>query len=121
MSTLSGQSLHRIRIKDGRVKFAERIHVGKRIRYVHQHGDGRLVLWTDDNELIFLTIEEGAFITEFIEDHFEQSGYAASERQSIRSAVDSCMECHSFDPGDHAELGEGLQRADRCNKLRWVF
>ena len=101
MSTLSGQSLHRIRIKDGCVKFAERIHVGKRIRDVHQHSDGRLVLWTDEHEMIFLTIDEGGYITEFIDAHFEHSEYTEIQRQSIRDAVNSCMECHSFDPGDH--------------------
>jgi glucose/arabinose dehydrogenase len=101
MSTLRLQSLYRIRIEDERVKFAERIFVGKRIRYVQQHSDGRIVLWTDDHEMIFLTIDEEGFITEFIDDHFDEAGYSVTARQNIQDALESCMQCHSFDPGDH--------------------
>jgi cytochrome c2 len=101
MSTLRLQSLYRIRIEDERVKFAERIFVGKRIRYVQQHSDGRIVLWTDDHEMIFLKIDEEGFITEFIDDHFDEAGYSVTARQNIQDALESCMQCHSFDPGDH--------------------
>ncbi|MGZ8410727.1 MAG: hypothetical protein ACXWVS_12535 [Hyphomicrobium sp.] len=67
MSTLVDRSLHRIRIKDEHVEFAEGGFVGKRIRYVHQHGEGRLVLWTDDREIIFLNVDEHVFIVDFVD------------------------------------------------------
>lgn len=102
MGTLKDQSLHRIRIKDGRVMFAERIPVNKRIRYVHQHSDGRLVLWTDDKHIMFLDVDEGGFVAEFIDNYIEQSKYSDVERRKVKSALGLCRECHSFDPGDHA-------------------
>jgi cytochrome c2 len=102
MGTLKDQSLHRIRIKDGRVMFAERIPVNKRIRYVHQHSDGRLVLWTDDKHIMFLNVDEDGFIANFIDEYIEQAEYSDVEKRSIKSALRSCEECHSFDPGDHA-------------------
>ena len=54
VASLKERSLFRIRVKNERVLFAEKIKIGKRIRYVHQHNDGRVVLWTDDKYLIFL-------------------------------------------------------------------
>lgn len=101
MSTLRDQSLHRIRVQDGRVLFAERIHIGKRIRYVHQHGDGRIVLWTDNNEIVFLTADEQGFGKEFVDRYFESREYADTEKERIESALDACMECHSLESGDH--------------------
>jgi hypothetical protein len=66
MATLKDRALYRIRIRDDRVLFAERIPIGERIRYVHQHNDGRLVLWTDSRKLIFLSIAERRFVTDFV-------------------------------------------------------
>ncbi|MGZ9143772.1 MAG: PQQ-dependent sugar dehydrogenase [Candidatus Binatia bacterium] len=100
--TLKDQSLYRIHIHDKRVMFAERIPVNKRIRYVHQHSHGRLVLWTDDNHIIFLSVDERRFTTEFIDRHIESSGYSDLEKRKVESAVNSCRQCHSFDPGDQA-------------------
>lgn len=102
MATLKDQSLHRIRIKGGRVMLAERIPVGKRLRYVHQHTDGRIVIWTDDNRIMFLNVDKGGFIAEFIDNYVDHSEYSEAEKRRVKSAVGLCEECHSFDPGDHA-------------------
>ncbi|MDH3254814.1 MAG: PQQ-dependent sugar dehydrogenase [Acidobacteriota bacterium] len=101
MATLAGKSLFRIRVRDDRVVFAERIEIGKRIRYVHQHSDGRLVLWTDDKSLIFLTVAVQSFVTEFMDDYIANADYDDIQRNQIKVALGRCMECHSFEPRVH--------------------
>jgi hypothetical protein len=54
VGSLKAGTLFRLRETDGRILFAEPIEIGERIRYVHQHTDGRIVLWTDDGELVFV-------------------------------------------------------------------
>ena len=99
MASLGRKSIFRIRVKDDRVVFAERIKIGKRIRYVHQHSDGRLVLRTDEKYLIFLTPAEQSFVAEFIEGYIADASYDDTQRNQIEVALGSCMECHSFEPG----------------------
>jgi cytochrome c2 len=98
MGTLSGQSLHRIRIRDERVKFVEPIPVGKRLRHVHQHQDGRLVIWTDDHYLIFMTVSDNTFFNDFVDDYFEARGYDTEQSRKVSAALEGCMQCHSFEP-----------------------
>ena len=54
VASLVGESLYRVRIREGRVVFAEPIAIGKRIRDVIEGPDGRIVLWTDDASLVSL-------------------------------------------------------------------
>ena len=54
VATLKDASLRRLRLVDNRVVYDEPIRIGAQVRYVHQHTDGRIVLWTDNQELIFL-------------------------------------------------------------------
>ncbi len=46
--------LVRIRIEDGRAIFAEPIRIDGRIRDVAEGSDGRILVWTDENDLMFL-------------------------------------------------------------------
>ena len=103
MASLKGKSLFRIRVKDDRIVFAERIQIGRRIRYVHQHSDGRLVLWTDYQNLIFLTAAKQSLVAKFIQDYIANAGYDDTRRNQIEGALGSCMECHSFEPGVHTD------------------
>jgi cytochrome c2 len=98
MGTLADQSLHRIRIVNGRALHAERIPVGHRIRHLHQHSDGRLVLWTDDHYIIFLEISPRSFVSDFIEDHFEGRTLDANFARRVHTALENCMQCHSLEP-----------------------
>ncbi len=100
MASLKALSLYRIRIRDNRVMFAERIRIGKRIRYAHQHTDGRLVLWTDDKTLIFLTVSRRN--ASRLEDQIAKADYDDDQRRRVRQALLACMECHTFEPGVHA-------------------
>jgi cytochrome c2 len=52
VSSLRAVSLFRIRIVDQRVVFAEPIEIGQRIRSLVEGLDGRLVLWTDDHDIV---------------------------------------------------------------------
>ena len=100
MSSLRAQSLYRIRVRGERVLFAEHIAVGHRIRYVHQHGDGRLVLWTDDKRLIFLRPDTETFIARFVQSFIEhRTDWTDAQRNQFEATLGSCMECHSFEPG----------------------
>jgi len=99
MATLKDQSLYHIRVVDNHVQFAERILIGKRIRYALVHGDGRLVLWTDDHKLIFLSIVDRRFMAGFIDEAMSRAGYSPERRGQIAQALDKCMMCHSFIPG----------------------
>ena len=49
VGSLREQSLYRIRLNGDAVTYVEQIWYGKRIRAVHEHTDGRLVVWSDDN------------------------------------------------------------------------
>ena len=46
--------LNRIRIEDKRVVFAEPIRISGRIRDVTEGADGRILVWTDENDLMFI-------------------------------------------------------------------
>jgi cytochrome c2 len=99
MASLAAESLFRIRVGAAGVQFTEQIRLGKRIRYVLQHTDGRLVLWTDSHELIFLApSKRGAALRHAEEQISAKPPELAAE---IRQALESCMECHSLSPGDH--------------------
>ena len=58
IGTLKASSLYRLRLEAGRVLYAERIWIGQRIRDVAQASDGAIVLWTDDTQLLFVTVDK---------------------------------------------------------------
>jgi cytochrome c2 len=98
-ASLIDQSLYRIHISDNHVEFAERIPVGRRIRYAHFHTDGRLVLWTDERELMFVSPSQASYTDDFVAHYMEQRSYDEKQRAQVRAALDTCVECHSFKVG----------------------
>ncbi len=52
VGSMAGETVFRLHIREGRVLVAEPIRVGARVRYVHQHAAGPILLWTDDEELL---------------------------------------------------------------------
>ncbi|MDH3223448.1 MAG: PQQ-dependent sugar dehydrogenase, partial [Gemmatimonadota bacterium] len=58
VASLKAGSLFRVRVREDHVEFVEPIPVGQPIRYVHQHTDGRIVAWTDEHRLLFLSRSE---------------------------------------------------------------
>ncbi len=97
VATLRSKSLYRLRIMEDRVLFAEPIIIGERIRYVHQHSDGRIVLWTDARKLLFVTLGSATHTYAGIEKFIAESDYDAPKQQKLTSAIESCAKCHSFD------------------------
>jgi glucose/arabinose dehydrogenase len=57
VSTLKDQSLHRLRIEEGAVRYVERIEVGDRIRSLSQLLDGKLLLGTDSGKALLLSAD----------------------------------------------------------------
>lgn len=98
-SSLRGQSLHRLRLVGDRVVSDERIPLGSRLRDVHQHVDGRLVVWTDSNELIFITGAALDGVNAKVDAFADGAPPDVGAR--VRAVVARCAECHSFEPDDH--------------------
>ncbi|MEL7834374.1 PQQ-dependent sugar dehydrogenase [Fodinibius sp. N2] len=99
MGSLKTMSLFHTRIKDNRVLFSEEIKIGERLRYVHQHTDGRLVIWTDSKKLIFLTGQP--YTDNFVKDYLVESIGNEKVRNNIKTTIDGCRQCHSIEPSDH--------------------
>ena len=98
MGTLKDESLYRFRIVDNRVMFAERVPVGTRIRAARQLDADRLVLFTDNNELVFLTENPNGAATAFLTAYLEQDTLPAHTRDRLKANMDTCLTCHSLDP-----------------------
>lgn len=101
VGTLKDASLYRLRLKSGRVVYAERIKIGSRIRYVHQHTDGRIVLWTDNHELIFLEGRDLADAEARFDEYLKMVDLNKSGKALLKSAILRCAQCHSFSSSDH--------------------
>jgi cytochrome c2 len=98
-ASLRRGSLFRVRL-DGRVvRFAEEIPVGESVRYVHQHEDGRLVLWTDSHRLFFVSVSDRAYADDVAEELLARMDLDDRTRNAVRTAWTSCLECHSLEPG----------------------
>ena len=55
ISSLGSMSLYRVRLRDERPIYAERIPIGFRIRDIAEGADGRIVLWTDEGALVVVS------------------------------------------------------------------
>lgn len=101
MGSLQSANLYRIRIRDERVLFTEVIPVGQRIRYVHQHNDGRIFLWTDDHYVVELTPAKADATQKYIDEYIASAPIEDALRAKLADAAASCMMCHSFRPDVH--------------------
>jgi glucose/arabinose dehydrogenase len=94
VGSLKGSSLYRIRLEAGRVLYSEPIWIGQRIRDLVQTGDGTIVLWTDDTQLLFVSVDT---------DKLAQNRLSSSFLGEVQTA--GCLGCHHFGPthsGDFA-------------------
>jgi cytochrome c2 len=101
VAALIDQSIFRLRLQDDRVVYAERIPIGARIRDVHQHSR-QIVLWTDNQELIFLAAAELSSQAEQLKTYLRKASLGAPLKQRLQEAIERCAECHSFAVDDHA-------------------
>ena len=98
--SLREQSLYRIRLNGDAVTYVEQIWYGKRIRAVLEHTDGRLVVWSDDKSLTFLTPVRLPYTSDFLVEYFEGTDTPAA--RSASQVMATCMQCHSLRPGEDA-------------------
>jgi cytochrome c2 len=114
VAALEGRSLYRVRVSGESVQFAERIEIGERIRYVLQHTEGRLVLWTDAKNLIVLTKDDLTPTDAFINRLVEKMDIDQGAKQTLLDAIVTCSECHAFERdlnGRAPSLGNVFGRA----------
>ena len=94
ISSLKAQSIFRTRVdKDLRAEFVEQIWIGTRIRDIEETNDSKLVLWTDDSTLIFLSVE-----SEFLEGNKRTSGPSVEVVKDAKTLplIKPCLQCHHF-------------------------
>lgn len=103
VGSLKAGTLFRLRETEGRVLFAEPIEIGERMRYVHQHTDGRIVLWTDDGELVFVTKSAASQSFVVAEDTIEKLDLGPHRKAALSTAIATCGECHSLEPDEHRD------------------
>lgn len=64
VESLKAQSLYRLRLDgEGRVVYSEPIALGQRLRDIAALSDGTLVLWTDEAQLMFLSVDSAKLAT----------------------------------------------------------
>jgi cytochrome c2 len=95
VASLNGSSLYRLRLEAGRVVYSEPIWIGQRIRDLAQTKDGTIVLWTDDTQLLFVTVDT------------DQLALKRRGPTVVGNALHDhvCLACHHFgltNPGDLA-------------------
>lgn len=97
-----GGKAYRMRIQNEQIVFAEPLKlIDGRIRDLHLHTDGRIVVWSDNETLTFVTALDTLISDTFVEDFLEVENYDEQTATNIKKAVDSCLECHALDPFDH--------------------
>ena len=99
VASLKGARLFRLRLDGDRVVYAEPIAIGERIRYVHQHRGGAIVLWTDSRKIIFLNPAQAVSVDSRVEKAL--SSYDDEQKTAIKAAFIRCIECHAVSDGQH--------------------
>lgn len=90
VASLRNESLHRLRLEDGRVQYDEAIFIGDRIRDIAQRDDGAILLWTDSAKLIELSVDTELSPAERL------IGTLAAP---VKETLADCRQCHSFEDG----------------------
>jgi cytochrome c2 len=97
VASLKANSLFRLRLEGTRVLYAEPIWVGQRIRDMLQLKSGTIVLWTDDTQLLFVSV-----------DREQLAGSLRLSMKVNKSLHYACMYCHHFGPTTPVDLAPTL-------------
>lgn len=102
--SLNGQALFRIRVDDRRAVFVEKIAgFNRRLRDIEQDHDGRLVIWTDSHEVLFLVPISGGFGEQLVSRYIQElENSDASLGAQLSEVVYQCSVCHSFNSHQHS-------------------
>jgi aldose sugar dehydrogenase len=90
VTSLRGESLHRLRLDGERVLYEERLEIGQRIRDIGQAADGTIWLWTDSGKLLALNSSDASATIEAM---------IQNQPPTLAATLARCGECHGFDPG----------------------
>lgn len=101
VGALGGQKLVRVRLVENHVVFTEDIPVGNRVRHLHQHSDGSIILWNGINKLIIFKPGEQSKAPQIAEAIIEDVAAPPRIRAAVRAEFNKCMQCHSLDPNDN--------------------
>ncbi len=104
VGSLKDQALYRIRLRNDRVLFAERIPIGQRIRYVQVYEDGRIALFTDAKTVEFLTVGAADHVFEYAAIFAEQLDVDAATRAEFLATVNACAQCHTLGQSSGGEI-----------------
>jgi len=98
VGALKASSLYRLRLEDGQVLYSERIWIGQRIRDLAQADNGTIVLWTDDTQLLFITVDQ------------DQLAVKRRTPNIIGTAMvnERCLACHHFGSTNPTDFAPSL-------------
>lgn len=84
VSSLKAASLYRLRREGEKVIYSEPIWIGQRIRDLAQLPNGTIVIWTDQTQLLFLSVDE----EQLAGDKF------AGIPTTVGIRLEKCLKCH---------------------------
>ncbi len=87
VGSLKAASLYRLRLNGEKITYGEPIWIGQRIRDLAQLPDGTIVLWTDQTQLLFLTIDS---------EQLADNKFGGVPVFSTK--LDKCFQCHHLGP-----------------------
>jgi aldose sugar dehydrogenase len=85
VASLKALSLFRLRFDGTKVVYSEPIWIGQRIRDLAQLSSGTILLWTDDTQLLFVSVDR---------DRLRRNVRPAQQVSEVLNS--SCMYCHHF-------------------------
>lgn len=99
VTSLKAGTIFRLRLEDGIVRYSEPIWFGPRIRDIIELGDTRIALWTDQDQIILISVDQSKL----------------SQDKRARAPVvppDSvnCMACHHVGPTNEIDVAPSLSR-----------
>ncbi len=118
VASLKDSALWRTRVRDDRVVYAERIPVGRRIRDLVEGADGRLVLWTDQGDLIVIEPDEVTSFATCIGCHPMMEGVDSALGPNLRNVVGRPIAFdQAFQYSDALMRLEGRWTVDRLDQF----
>jgi cytochrome c2 len=97
IGSLKAESVFRVRLNDMRIMYVEPIWIGQRIRDIGQLENGTIVLWTDDTQLLFISVDGPKLETD-----------VRPAKLTDSALNDACMYCHHFGPTNVADFAPTL-------------
>ena len=97
VASLKAVSLFRLRFEQNRVMYVEPIWIGQRIRDITQLENGTIAMWTDDTQLLYITVDRT---------RLDQN--VRPNKQANSTMNDACMYCHHFGPTNTSDFAPTL-------------